>query len=85
MIVRRSFSEACRDGDLIAIVRDLFTIRRRGQLIDDPFHRHASTEVIELTEALHGGAGRIAIPGECCGLCARSACLGTYGTPLGSP
>ena len=63
MIVRRSFSEACRDGDLIAIVRDLFTIRRRGQLIDVPFHRLTGAEVIELAEALHVAADEIAAHG----------------------
>jgi hypothetical protein len=59
VIVRRSFSEACRDGDLIATMRDMFTIRRRGQIVDVPFARLSCEEVREFAAALRVAADEI--------------------------
>ncbi len=59
MIVRRSFSEACNDGDLFVVVRDAFAIRRDGSIVEIPFARLSAAEVAELAAALRVAADRI--------------------------
>lgn len=60
MIVRRSFSEACNDGDLFVVVRDAFAIRRDGSIVEIPFARLSAAEVAELAAALRVAADLVA-------------------------